>query len=73
MRFDFDVDEAAKTAKILGIAYFSHSAFFVTTDVSELHNMIRLLLVTFYFGLALSLFYETKRSLRVLHVNKVFT
>lgn len=73
LRFDFDVDEATKTAKILGIAYLSHSAFFVTTDVIELHNVIRYFLVGFYALLALSLFYESRKSLRVLNLNEEFT
>ena len=59
LRFYFDADDATKTAKILGIAYLSHSAFFVTTDVMELHNMIRYFLIAFYFILTLFLMHET--------------
>ena len=60
------------TAKILGIAYLSHSAFFVTVDVMELHNMIRFFLIGFYAILTLCILYEARKSLRVLKINEDF-
>ena len=43
MRFYFEPDEATRVAKCLGLAYISHSAFFVTVDAEAfffLHDLI---------------------------------
>jgi hypothetical protein len=72
LRFYFDSDEATRTAKILGCAYLSHSAFFVTTDVVELHNVLRYFLIVFYFVLSLFIALEVRHSLRVIERNEVF-
>ena len=72
LRFYFDADEATKTAKILGVAYLSHSAFFVTTDVIELHNAIRYFLIVFYLLLSLFLVNESTKSLRCLRKAELY-
>ena len=41
MRFYFEPDEATKVAKCLGLAYISHSAFFVTVDAESMHFVLR--------------------------------
>jgi hypothetical protein len=72
LRFYFDSDEATRTAKILGCAYLSHSAFFVTTDVVELHNFLRYFLIGFYFFLAIFIALEVRHSIKVIERNEVF-
>ena len=41
MRFYFEPDEATRVAKCLGLAYISHSAFFVTVDAASMHFVLR--------------------------------
>ena len=41
MRFYFEPEEATRVAKCLGLAYISHSAYFVTVDASNMHCVIR--------------------------------
>jgi len=72
LRFFFDAEEATRTAKILGFAYLTHSAFFVTTDVVELHNAIRYFLIVFYVFMMLIIMHEIKHSLRVIEINEEF-
>jgi len=72
LRFFFDSEEATRTAKILGCAYLTHSAFFVTTDVVELHNGIRYFLIAFYMFMILFIALETRQSLRVIQRNEEF-
>ena len=41
MRFYFEPEEATQVAKCLGAAYICHSAYFVTIDVKNMHQIVR--------------------------------
>jgi hypothetical protein len=62
----FSYEDCDKTAKILGLAYFIHSAYFLTTFVLMLHDVIRLGMISFYILLTLAVLFETRKSLRTL-------
>lgn len=72
LRFFFDNEEVTRTAKILSVAYLTHSAFFVTTDVVDLHTLLRYFVIGFYSLLVLHLVLETRRSVRIIERNENF-
>jgi hypothetical protein len=68
LRTLFGFEDCDRTAKILGFAYFIHSAYFLTTFVLVLHDIIRILMMSFYLLLAIGIIYESRKSLRLLNV-----
>lgn len=68
LRTLFSYEDCDKTAKILGVAYFIHSAYFLTTFVLVLHDVIRICMMSFYLFLTLAMLVETRRSIRSLNI-----
>lgn len=66
LRSMFNYEDCDQSAKILGLAYFIHSAYFLTTFVLTLHDAIRVVMMTFYLLLCLSVLWQTRKSLKSL-------
>jgi len=72
LRTLYGYDDCDRTAKILGVAYFIHSAYFLTTFVLVLHDLIRIAMMCFYLSLLIVIMLETRKSLRCIDTVREF-
>ena len=73
LRTLYGYDDCDRTAKILGLAYFIHSAYFLTTFVLVLHDIIRIGMMCFYLGLLLVIVVESRKTLRCIDAVQEFS
>jgi hypothetical protein len=68
LRTLFSYEDCDRTAKILGLAYFIHSAYFLTTFVIVLHDAVRIGMMSFYLLLTMGVLYETRKAIRTINL-----
>ena len=66
LHFDFDPMHATNVARFLGLAYISHSSYFVTFGAFTVHRYIRFILIAFYSYLAYKFTETTRRKLNLI-------